>query len=228
MRSDPGGGDRLVINFHGIGEPHDVPDDEVQYWCPATLWPAFADAMANVRDRGGVQLEVTFDDGNLSDIEHALPVLAERGLTAVFHVCAGRIGQPHYLEAGQLRSLRAAGMEIGSHGWNHVDLRRVSDAELVREAELSRARIGEESGGEVTQFAIPFGSYDRRVLGALRGYESVYTSDRSRASRAGWLVPRFSYVRGWQPQDLILLASGRSSLAERLRRRAAMLAKALR
>lgn len=198
----------MVINFHGIGEPWDgVPDDERPYWCPTAEWPRFADALAELAGKDAVRLEITFDDGNLSDVEQGLPALAERGLAATFHICAGRIGRPHYLADDHIRALRGAGMGIGSHGWNHVDLRRLEAAELDHEVRDSRVRISEASGAAVTQFAIPFGSYDRRVLRSLQGYPCVYTSDRMRAPLSGWLTPRMSYVRDWRPQDLARFAT---------------------
>lgn len=221
--------ERLIINFHGIGEPWDgVPADEIPYWCPKQAWPAFADALAEIGEQGVVDLEITFDDGNLSDLDDALPVLAERGLVATFHICAGRLGKPRYLAEAHLRELRAAGMGIGSHGWNHVDLRRIDDVELEREAAGSRERLAEAVGAPVTQFALPFGSYDRRVLRSLREYERVYSSDRSRAALTGWLVPRMSYVAGWQPDDLFRFATERRSLVDRLRRHAVSTLKRLR
>lgn len=221
-----GARERLVVNFHGIGEPWDgVPDDERPYWCPREEWPAFADVLAELARQNEVKLEITFDDGNLSDIEHGLPVLAERGLTATFHICAGRLGQPRYLAEEHLRELRSAGMGIGSHGWSHVDLRRIDPVELERESVGSGERLSAVIGAPVTHFALPFGSYDRRVLRSLRGYQTVYTSDRSRAALVGWLIPRMSYISGWEADDLLRFATERYALARRLRRSATTLAK---
>lgn len=220
--------ERLVVNFHGIGEPDGVPMDEVAYWCPREQWPAFADALADVSSQGNVQLEVTFDDGNASDVVEALPALRERGLTATFAVCAGRIGRAGYLGEADLRELRGSGMAIGSHGWSHLDLRRVDDAVLDREASGSRDRIAEASGGDVVAFALPFGSYDRRVLRALRGYDLVYSSDSARSSLTRTFVPRFSYDRGWHPGHVNELADRVPSAVRRLRDRARILAKSWR
>lgn len=217
-----------VLNFHGIGEPGvDVPDDEKPYWCPAAEWPALVDAVAKVRD-SGAPVQVTFDDGNRSDVHAALPTLAERGLTATFHPCAGRLGSPGYVDAEGLVALRAAGMGIGSHGWAHVDLRRVNAAELAREADASRQVLEEVSGGPVDAFAVPFGSYDRRVLAALSRYRRVYTSDRDRALASAWLQPRFSYTRGWTPDTVVALASGRVPASTRVRRSIGRLLKRVR
>lgn len=212
--------ERLVVNFHGIGEPWEgVPADEVDYWCPRDEFPRILDELVQVRDAGGVQLQVTFDDGNLSDASDALSALVERGLEATFFVCAGRIGKARYLDEDHLRQLRDAGMGIGSHGWDHVDLRRVDRNALVQEAEESRVRLVEASIGPVEEFALPFGSYDRRVLHALRSYREVFTSDRGRAPLTGWLTPRESYVRGWAPGDVTRMARARVSPLARVRTR---------
>ena len=47
---------------------------------------------------GRDDVRITFDDGNASDVEQALPALRERGLTATFFVVAGRLGTPRFLD----------------------------------------------------------------------------------------------------------------------------------
>lgn len=230
-RSDFRAEDRkhLIVNFHGIGEPWDgVPEGEQPYWCPPAEWPALADCLAELGERADLTVELTFDDGNVSDVDEALPALVERGLTATFFVCAGRLGAPRYLSVDHLHALRAAGMGIGSHGWDHRDLRKVPNAEMVREVSESRAYIGDAVGAEITSFAVPFGSYDRRVLSFLREYPTVLTSDRMAAPKTGWLIPRYSYMRGWGPQQVSQLASVRTNPANLWFRRAVVLYKRLR
>jgi hypothetical protein len=66
--------ERLIIYFHGIGDPWDgVPEDERPYWCPRALWPAMADAIAGVAEQGKVRVEVTFDDGNSAMLRRLCP-----------------------------------------------------------------------------------------------------------------------------------------------------------
>lgn len=173
----------------------------------------------------GSQVEITFDDGNLSDVELALPALLEHGLTATFHVCAGRIGQPGYVDEAAMRHLRDAGMAIGSHGWDHVDSRTLSHEELVRATRDSAERIAAACGAPVTTFALPMGSYDRRVLRQVRHYSTVYTSDATSAAAQTWLVPRWSYVRGWSERTVSDLSRGVESSRHRCRQRASMWAK---
>lgn len=219
---------RLVVNFHGIGDPWSgVPEDERPFWCPSDRWPAFADELAAMTDHSHMPIDITFDDGNASDIDLALPALVQRGLHATFFPCAARLGEPGYLSASDLTTLRAAGMAIGSHGWAHVDLRRTTPSELQREAKEARTTLSLASQGPINAFAVPFGSYDRRTLRALRGFDSVYTSDRTLANGSAWLKPRFSYTADWTPDILPRLAQPAHGSAK-LRRSITLMLKRLR
>lgn len=221
--------ERLVVNFHGIGEPHAlVPSDETRYWCPLKQWPYFADAIAQLADRLDVSVQVTFDDGNASDFETALPALDERGIRATFFVCAGRLGLSRYLSKKQVQELRDAGHYIGSHGWAHRDLRRLSEPELDREIVGSRDVLSETVQRPVDLFAVPFGSYDRRVLRRLRGWRAVYTSDPGRARSETGMIERYSYVTAWSPSTLAVLATESPTLMQAGRRRLVRVIKRLR
>lgn len=215
----------MVLNFHGIGEPPpDVPADERPYWCAVGEWRGIIEVVADaVSD--GADVEITFDDGNRSDVEVALPALVEHGLRATFHVCAGRIGEVGYVDEAALLELLDAGMAIGSHGWHHVDSRSLSEEDLVRATRDSAERIEAAVGSPIATFALPLGRYDRRVLQHLRHYETVFTSDATRAAPGAWLVPRWSYVRGWTEGSVRPLAWGVESSRHRWRQRASMSAK---
>ena len=214
-----------VLIFHGIGDsPRRVGIEEQRYWCPRREWPGIADVLAEAV-HGGTRVELTFDDGNASDVSYALPALVERGLTATFLVCAARLGRSGYLDARALLLLRQAGMAVGSHGWNHVDLRPLSDIELVHETDDSQVRIAEACESAVDRFSVPFGSYDRRVLRRLRGYSTVYTSDATNAVAHAWLVPRWTYEQGWTPLSVERLLVAGEPLRHRWRQKSAMAVK---
>jgi peptidoglycan/xylan/chitin deacetylase (PgdA/CDA1 family) len=182
---------RLVnITFHGVG-----PQDGVLASGEATVWVTrsrFETVLDQLVERDDVR--ITFDDGNASDLELALPALRERGLTATFFVVAGRLGTPGYLDAGGLRELVAAGMRVGNHGMRHRSWRRLGAGELHEELVVARRMIEEAAGRQVTEAACPFGAYDRRVLRALRrsGYRHVFTSDEGTARASDWLQSRTS------------------------------------
>jgi peptidoglycan/xylan/chitin deacetylase (PgdA/CDA1 family) len=183
----------LILTFHGLGEPPaEVAETERQVWVPVAWLEAILDGLPHE----GVKL--AFDDGNRSDIEHALPALSRRQMTARFFVLAGRIGAERFLSALDVSSLHAAGMGIGSHGLDHRDWRTLGADELANELAASRRALAEIVGENVLEAACPFGSYDRRVLRAARvaGYRRIYNSDGGAGSARSWLAPRTTVNRG--------------------------------
>jgi peptidoglycan/xylan/chitin deacetylase (PgdA/CDA1 family) len=182
----------LILTFHGLGEPPDTTTpSEYKVWVPFAWFEAIIDALP----RQGVGL--AFDDGNVSDVEHALPALATRERTARFFPLTGRIGATGYLRAEDILTLSAAGMGIGSHGLHHRDWRTLGESELHDELTVSRRTLAGIVGDNVTDAACPFGSYDRRVLRALRaaGYRRVFDSDGGTGSTRTWLAPRTTVHR---------------------------------
>jgi peptidoglycan/xylan/chitin deacetylase (PgdA/CDA1 family) len=193
----------MILTFHGVGEPgRRLEAGEEQVWLDSDRFVSMLDSVA---DRSDVR--ITFDDGNASDVMHALPALRGRGLTASFFVVAGRLGEPGFLDEGDVRALAAEGMTIGCHGMHHRSWRRLDEAQLREELVEARRLLEEIVERPVTEAACPFGSYDRRVLRALRrcGYRRVYTSDRGTARCDDWLQARNTVRRDDQlASDVIL------------------------
>ncbi|MEA5361930.1 polysaccharide deacetylase family protein [Amycolatopsis sp., V23-08] len=174
--------------MHGIGRPaRQLEPGENERWVTVEQFERILDA---VQDR--VDVHLTFDDGNESDVEIALPRLVERGLAAEFFPLAGRLGQRGYLDREALRELARAGMEIGSHGWEPRDWRRLDDRHARRELTEAPKLLGDLCGKPVQRYSLPFGAYDRRVLTRLKqaGATRVYSSDGGETSRDGWLQAR--------------------------------------
>jgi peptidoglycan/xylan/chitin deacetylase (PgdA/CDA1 family) len=196
-----------ILNLHGIGTPHkELPASEHNVW----ISEAQLEMLLNqIKDRGDVEL--TFDDSNESDWTCALPALRSRGLKAQFFVVVGRIGQPGYLSRSQLLQLIGAGMKIGSHGLKHRRWAGLNHRELNDELVEAKRRLEQTIGAVVDRAACPFGSYNRRVLQALRdaGFKCVYTSDGGTAQPDAFLQPRTSVVRTLDAESLKQLLSDR-------------------
>ena len=188
------------LTFHGIGEPtRGLDEDEADVWLDRSRFLRVLDAVAGRDD-----VRITFDDGNASDLEHALPALRERGLTAAFFVVAGRVGAPGFVDAAGIRALDGAGMTVGCHGLRHRPWRSLDDHTLERDLVDARASLESIVGQPVAQAACPFGSYDRRVLRALRrsGFRTVYTSDTGTARPEAWIQAR-NTVHSGDAADLV-------------------------
>jgi peptidoglycan/xylan/chitin deacetylase (PgdA/CDA1 family) len=221
----------LTLCLHGIGEPHAaVTAQEAHFWISRQAFTTLLDRVAAGQETNTIPTIITFDDGNLSDVQIALPELAGRRLKAMFFVCAGRIGKPHYLDRVAIAELVAAGMQIGTHGKDHRDWRNLDDAALDAELPQARRQIEDACGMPVAKAAIPFGSYDRRVLARLRRerFECVYSADRGVARADAWLKSRDTMDRTWQEPEIEQVLAGQLPLKLRLRRAAARLYKRLR
>ncbi|MGD0411785.1 MAG: polysaccharide deacetylase family protein [Verrucomicrobiota bacterium] len=180
--------DVIILNFHGIGpEPPGLAPGEHNCWTEASFFQGILDL---VRDRADVQ--ITFDDSNVSDYQIARPALMARRMKAKFFAVAARIDQPGYVSSRQLQEMSGAGLTVGSHGMQHRGWAGLNAEDLIEELIEARSRLEKIVGAPVQEAACPFGSYDRRVLGALRraGYERVYTSDEGPAPAGAWLQPR--------------------------------------
>ena len=221
---------RVIINFHGVGSmPGHVDAGEANVWCadPAL----YADLLDETREQAqhhGLDYLITFDDGNLSDATIGAPALADRNMRAIFFPCAGRLDQTGYLDPAALRDLVSAGMEIGSHGWSHTDWRRASPATMKREVVEAKDRIEQAAGTAVMTAAIPFGSYDRRVLKDADLFETLFTSDAAIARSAAKVQPRFSYVRSWNRGSIGRAIADGKRPARRIRQNLAMACKRFR
>ena len=210
-----------ILNFHGIGDAHSgVAADERPYWVSLARFGDILD-LADCHPRAP-DIRFTFDDGNASDLAIAAPALAARGRTGAFYVLAGRFDDPHYLSRADCRTLVAMGMEVGLHGRDHIDWRKLDDAALASEVDAARAEIAAVSGQPVTGVGIPFGGYDKRVMRLLkaRGFATIRTSDGGGA-RDGARIQNRTSIRSDMPLERIAaLLDGHEPVMSRLRRSA--------
>ena len=213
----------INITFHGVGEPpRPLDPGEASVWVSMEKFCAVLDHAAERKDVG-----ISFDDGNVSDIELALPALRERGLRATFFIVAGRLGTPHFVDEGNVRSLLSAGMEIGCHGMRHRPWRGLDGSALHEELVEAKAVLESITGGPVTRAACPFGSYDRRVLATVRrsGYHRVYTSDRGVARTSSFAQPRNTVGAGDSSDVLARIEGPEATAGRALGRRAKVIVK---
>jgi peptidoglycan/xylan/chitin deacetylase (PgdA/CDA1 family) len=208
----------INLTFHGVGDPERCLDAaEAQYWVGRRQFESTLDSVAGRSD-----VRITFDDGNHSDLEYALPALRRRGLTATFFVVAGRLRAPGFLDQRGVRELAAEGMAIGCHGMRHRSWRQLEEHELWEELVGARRLLEQVVERPVTEAACPFGLYDRRVLRSLRrcGYGRIYTSDRGTARSDDWMQARTSVRAGDGPElvdHILSLESSPDALRLRLK-----------
>jgi peptidoglycan/xylan/chitin deacetylase (PgdA/CDA1 family) len=126
---------------------------------------------------GPKDLVLTFDDGYEDFYTTAWPLLKQYGYTATIYVISGKIGGD-YMTWDQLRELKAAGIEVGAHTVNHIDLSKATEA--VQHAEIfgSKATIDQKLGGGTVSFCYPSGKFNpmSKSLVKSAGYKTATTT----------------------------------------------------
>lgn len=118
---------------------------------------------------------ITFDDGFRDFLTAALPLLQRYRLRATLFVPTAYVGTTSgwlsreaeasrpLLDWTELREVRDAGVEIGSHSHTHAELDRLAPQALADELRRSKARLEQALATPVRTLAYPFGYHSRRV-----------------------------------------------------------------
>ncbi len=114
---------------------------------------------------------LTFDDGYKDAYRFAFPILQAHGFSGMFYIITGKVGWNGYMNWEQMRSMLAAGMQIGSHTIHHVDmgqLLRLSPNLAQQELQESQAELQKRLGIAIQEFCYPSGEPFRHGSLAIR------------------------------------------------------------
>jgi peptidoglycan/xylan/chitin deacetylase (PgdA/CDA1 family) len=148
-------------------------------------------------DKSGKVVGITFDDGYLNNLTHALPVLQKHGFSSTCYVVDGLLGQTNVWDQGigmaqtplmtaqQLLQWQAGGQEIGAHTQEHVDLLSVSEIAAWRQIAKSKTTLEALLGRAVSHFCYPYGKFDERhsTMAKQANYQTATTTARARVHR---------------------------------------------
>ncbi|MGC9360997.1 MAG: polysaccharide deacetylase family protein, partial [Anaerolineae bacterium] len=112
---------------------------------------------------------LTFDDGYCDAYTEAFPALREAGFAGTFFLLTQPIdaGNDAYVTWDQVMEMHAAGMDMQSHGYTHVDLQGRDADYLVWQMLGSKQAIEERTGEMVRFFCYPSGRYDEMAIRVL-------------------------------------------------------------
>lgn len=137
---------------------------------------------------------LTFDDGYEDFYTQAYPLLKEYGFKSTLYVIINRLDTFGYLTKAQVKELAESGLvEIGSHTFNHPDLRLAKEKTSEFEIKDSRLALEKISGQPVLTFAYPFGHYQVSDLAiASSSYQGAVSVQPGvwQATEDVWLIRR--------------------------------------
>ncbi len=138
---------------------------------------------------------LTFDDGYEDFYTNAFPLLQKHQAKATVYVIVNALDKPGYLSRAQLEELAKSPLiEIGSHTFNHPDLRRKKQKDADFEIRASRRILSGMTGQPILTFAYPFGYYDQadQAIASSSGYLAAVSvrPDSRQSARDIWLLNR--------------------------------------
>lgn len=159
----------------------------------------------------GKVVGITFDDGYLNNLTHALPVLQRHGFSSTCYGVSQRLGQTNLwdqaqgivqtplMSAEQLRQWVAGGQEVGAHTRHHVNLTECDQALAVNEIAGSKDELEMAVQQSVAHFCYPYGVYHSAhvAMAQQAGFITVTTTQRGRCHAGAdlWQLPRVPVLR---------------------------------
>ena len=156
---------------------------------------------------------LTFDDGYESIREHVFPYLQKENIPFTIFVIAGFMGRQsnfyahketvlrRHLDTEALKELiQSKAVEIGSHGYHHLNLTQIDGDKLWHEIRGSKELLEDSLNINVPYFAYPYGRATHAVRQKAReaGYRLAFTTQKMKLASANidlLSIPRVNWGR---------------------------------
>jgi len=148
---------------------------------------------------------LTFDDTDLDQYTVAAPEMKKYGFKGVFFIMTVSLGRPNYMSRAQVKELSDAGHVIGSHTWDHHNVKKYQGEDWVTQIEKPTKALQEITGKEVKYFAYPFGLWNKEAIPELkkRGFSSAFILAEKRDDQDPLFTIRRIIASGyWSPKTL--------------------------
>ncbi|SKB91595.1 polysaccharide deacetylase family protein [Daejeonella lutea] len=119
---------------------------------------------------------LTFDDTKLDQWTVAIPEMKKYGFKGVFFIMTVSLGRPNYLSKDQVKQMSDAGHVIGSHTYDHQNVKKYQGEDWVTQIEKPTKTLKEVTGKDIKYFAYPFGLWNKEAIPELkkRGFSSAF------------------------------------------------------
>ncbi len=119
---------------------------------------------------------LTFDDTDLPQYTIAKPVMEKYGFKGLFFIMTVSLGRPNYMSKEQVKQLSDAGNEIGSHTWDHKNIKKFTDNDWTIQIDKPTKTLETITGKAVKYFAYPFGLWNTAAIPQLKkhGFDAAF------------------------------------------------------
>lgn len=163
----------------------------------------------------GKDVVFTFDDGGVSFLTKAVPILEKYDFKGVFLISTKYIGTPGFLTTEQVKELAERGHVVGSHSHTHPEIfTKLSSEEIKQEWQLSSQVLNDILGEREYVASIPNGYVSKEILDTAiqYGFNTIYTSQPStniNTYKNSSLIGRYVILDGMSTEDVLRMVSSK-------------------
>jgi peptidoglycan/xylan/chitin deacetylase (PgdA/CDA1 family) len=119
---------------------------------------------------------LSFDDTDLDQYTTAYPEMKKYGFKGVFFIMTVSLGRPHYMSRDQVRILSDDGNTIGSHTWDHHNVKKYAGNDWITQLDKPTKQLEQITGQSIRYFAYPFGLWNPAAFPELkkRGFVAAF------------------------------------------------------
>jgi peptidoglycan/xylan/chitin deacetylase (PgdA/CDA1 family) len=119
---------------------------------------------------------LSFDDTDLDQYTVAYPEMKKYGFKGVFFIMTVSLGRPHYMSRDQVRALSDEGNVIGSHTWDHHNVKKYEGKDWITQLDKPTRQLEQITGKSIRYFAYPFGLWNTAAFPELkkRGFVAAF------------------------------------------------------
>jgi peptidoglycan/xylan/chitin deacetylase (PgdA/CDA1 family) len=111
---------------------------------------------------------LTFDDTRLEHYTVAAAEMKKYGFKGVFFVMTVSLDRPNYMTRAQVKELSDAGHVIGSHTWDHHNVKKYEGQDWITQIDKPSKQLEAITGKPVKYFAYPFGLWNKQAIPHLK------------------------------------------------------------
>jgi len=119
---------------------------------------------------------ISFDDTRLDQFTIGREEMNRYGFKGVFFIMTVSLGRPGYMTKEQVKQLADEGNIIGSHTWNHSNIKKYSGEDWTIQIDKPSQQLEKITGKPIKYFAYPFGLWNKEAIEQLkqRGIKAAF------------------------------------------------------
>lgn len=154
---------------------------------------------------------LTFDDTDLEQFTVAVPEMKQHDFKGVFFIMTVSLGRPRYMSKEQVKELSDEGNIIGSHTWDHHNVKKYVADDWITQIEKPSKQLATITGKPVNYFAYPFGLWNPQAIPELkkRGFRAAFQlSEKRDESDPLYTIRRIIVPGSWSGEAMMARMKG--------------------